>query len=121
MNTIHPIPPELLNDSATLIVPGESGFEQTYIRNIRAVKKSSVSDYASTRMRDTSELEIYYDCENSLPHRMEFSAGMQLEYGGELFEVLEAKLFCGITPHHWKLTAKKIGNEEGYYAAEEQA
>ncbi|MGN0651080.1 MAG: hypothetical protein ACI4KM_11635 [Oscillospiraceae bacterium] len=121
MNTICPIPQELLNDAFTLIVPDENGFEQTYIQNVRAVKKSEISDYASTRTRDTSELVIYYDCTNSLPRRMDFCAGMQIEYCGELFEVLEAKQFCGVSAHHWKLTAKKIGNEEGYYAAEQQA
>lgn len=119
MNNIRPIPAELLRDSFTLIVPAGNDFEQTLVRNVRAVKKSAVSDYASTRMRDAGELTIYYDCANSLPRSMEFTAGMQLEYGGELFEVLEAKLFSSTAPHHWKLTAKKIGNEEAYYAAEQ--
>lgn len=113
MNNIRPIPMELLGDSFMLIVPFEDSLEQIYVRSVRAVKTGAVSDYSSTRMRDTSELVIYYDCTNSLPQNMEFSAGMQIEYGGELFEVLEAKLFCGISPHHWKLTARRIGNEEG--------
>ena len=113
MNNIRAIPQELLGESFTLIIPNGDGFDEILVRNVRVKKKSAVSDYSSARMRDVSELVIYYDCANSLPHGLDFTAGMQLEYGGELFEVLEAKLFCGTAPHHRRITARKIGTKEG--------
>lgn len=113
MNAIRPIHAELLKDSFTLIVPDGNGFEEYSVRSVRAESTGSISERYSARMTDTSRLTIYYDCANSLPRALEFCAGMRLEYSGELYEILEAKLFCGVSPHHWKLTAAKIEEKEG--------
>lgn len=109
--TIKPIPDELLGDSFTLAVPTAHGFDKTEISNIRAERTSSVSDYTATRMRDVSELVIYYDCERSYPVGTSFRAGQQAEYCGEVFEILEARLFSGEAPHHWRLKCRHVGGE----------
>ena len=113
---IMPIPYELLCDSFVLLSPNESGFSRTFIDNVRIVKRSVISDYTSTRMRDISELVVYYDCERSTPSGVSFSAGEQAQLDGEqaqldgeLYELLKAELFSGECPHHYKLTFRKIG------------
>lgn len=106
---IMPIPYELLCDSFVLLSPSESGFSRTVIDNVRVVKRSVISDYTATRMRDISELVVYYDCERSTPSGVSFSAGEQAQLDGELYELLKAELFSGEYPHHYKLTFRKIG------------
>ena len=106
---IMPIPYELLCDSFVLLSPNESGFSRTFIDNVRIVKRSVISDYTSTRMRDISELVVYYDCERSTPSGVSFYAGEQAQLDGELYELWKAELFSGEYPHHYKLTFRKIG------------
>lgn len=108
--TINPIPDALLGDSFTLLVPTQNGFSRTEVYNVRVERKSAVSDITATRMRDVTELVVYYDCVSSFPEGIEFQAGQQAEYDGEVFEVLEAKLFSGESPHHWKLVCRKTGS-----------
>jgi hypothetical protein len=107
--TINPIPDSLLGDSFSLIEPNKNGFERTEISNVRIDRTSAVSDYSSQRMRDTTELSIIFDCENSLPKYAEFCAGQQAEYCGETFEIVEVKLYSSDKPHHYTLKAKKTG------------
>lgn len=107
--TINPIPDALLGDSFTLLVPTRNGFSRTEVDNVRVERKSAVSDMTATRMRDVTELVVYYDCVSSYPEGMEFQAGQQAEYDGEVFEILEAQMFSGESPHHWKLVCRKTG------------
>lgn len=106
--SIKPIPAALLRDGFVLLTPTQSGFSRTYIENVRIVCKSAVSDHTATRMRDISQLVVYFDCEQSYPAETEFYAGQQAEYRGALYELLTAELFSGEQPHHYKLTFQKI-------------
>ena len=112
MNVL-PIPDELLGGSITLLAPTTSGFEQVDIENVRISRKSVVSDYTATRMRDAAELTVHFDCVNSRPLGQEFSAGMLAEDNGETYELLRAELFSADRPHHWVLKFRKIdsGND----------
>lgn len=105
---IKPIPDTLLGDNATLIIPEGSGFIRIELSNIRAQRKSSITDYSAGQSRDTTELTVYFDCNSSEPVGMEFTAGEQLEYRGEVYEIIEVKLFAGEAPHHWRLVGRKI-------------
>ena len=109
--TLKPIPTLLLCDSFTLKVPGADGYSITSVTDVRVVRKSRISDFTTSRTRDETALTIYYDCTNSYPQGLSFSAGMTAVFCGEEFEILEAVLFSGEQPHHWKLTARKTGGE----------
>lgn len=106
---IMPIPDELLGDAITLLEPAEHGYRETEVVNVRVDRTNAVSDFNSAHTRDTTEITIYYDCENSRPSLVDFSAGMQAEYCGELFEIIKVKRYCAAAPHHYTITARKIG------------
>ena len=40
-----------------------------------------------------------------------YEGSVQLEYGGETFEVVSTELFAGEDPHHWRVKARKTGGE----------
>lgn len=108
---VMPIPNELLGDSVTLFKPTSLGFSEMEIVNVRVDRTSSVTDFNSAHTRDTTEITIYYDCENSRPSYAEFSAGMQVEYWGERFEIIKVKRYCAVNPHHYTITARKISGQ----------
>lgn len=109
---IMPIPAELLTDSFILLTPDKSGgYSGTHIYDVRIVRSNRISDYVSTRMRDSTELTIYYDYENSYPFNVQFSAGQLAEYLGERFELTEVKAFGADKIHHYRITAVKTGGE----------
>ncbi|MDE6031352.1 MAG: minor capsid protein [Oscillospiraceae bacterium] len=108
---IMPIPDELLGDAITLFEPTASGFRETEVVNVRVDRTNSVTDFNSAHTRDTTEITVYYDCENSRPSLMDFSVGMQVEYRGERFEIIKVKRYCAVNPHHYTITARKIGGQ----------
>ncbi len=108
---IMPIPDELLGDSITLFEPTDSGYRETEVVNVRVDRTNSVTDFNSAHTRDTTEITIYYDCENSRPSFIDFSAGMQAEYCGERFEIIKVKRYCAVNPHHYTITARKLGGQ----------
>lgn len=105
---VQPIPAQLLTDEFTLLTPNEDGFARTAVSCVRIEEKSALSDYASMDVRGLSALTIFYDMANSLPQGLSFSAGMGAEYGGALWEITEARLFCADEPHHYTLTARRV-------------
>ena len=46
---------------------------------------------------------MYYDCENSLPAGITFSAGDKVTYGSEALEVRTANLYSAFSAHHWEI------------------
>ena len=108
---IKPIPDELLGDAVTLYEPTSSGYRKTEVVNVRVDRTNSVTDFTSAHTRDTTEITIYYDCENSRPSYVDFAAGMQAEYCGERFEIIKVKRYCAVNPHHYTITARKISGQ----------
>ena len=111
MNGVKPIPAELLTDSAALLTPTASGYSKESISDVRIVRMSGITDYTAGRMRDCTELLMYFDCVNSSPAGTEFTAGQSLEYCGESFEIISAELFAAEDPHHWRVKARKTDGE----------
>lgn len=105
---LRPIPYDLLTDEVTLLCPCVDGYESTEIWNVRAVAASRISEYNSVRGRDTSEITVYYDCENSYPSDVEFEAGMLILYNNTRYEIISAEQFKADTLHHIKITARKV-------------
>lgn len=102
------IPMALLNDEITLLVPTVSGYDAVEIYNVRVQQTSAVREYNSTAVRDISQLTVYYDCENSLPHGVEFAAGMTLSFAGRRYEIISAAQFAAESLHHVKITARAV-------------
>lgn len=105
---IRPIPASLLKDSITLLVPYSGGYHSITVEKVRVCCRSRVSEYSAAIMRDTSEITVYYDCEQSYPSHTEFSAGMLIMYDGARYEVLSAETFSADVPHHIRITAKRV-------------
>ncbi len=103
-----PIPYDLLTDEITLLSPREDGYENIEICNVRVVTASRISEYNSVRGRDTSEITVYYDCENSYPSDVDFEAGMLIVYNNTRYEILSAEQVKAETLHHIKITARKV-------------
>ncbi len=108
---IKPIPDMLLGDSFTLVTPEEDGFRREEIFNVRVERTSAAQDFSSASPKDATKLVAYFDCFASQPVGTVFSAGQQAEYCGEVFEIVEARLFTGDAPHHWKIIGRKIDGE----------
>lgn len=111
MSGIKPIPAELLNDWAVLLTPTANGYNEETLSGVRIVRTSKITDYAAGNARDCTEIVMYYDCVNSSPGGMEFSAGQSLAYCGETYEITQAELFSGTEPHHYRVKARKTGGE----------
>ena len=106
--TVRPIPSALLCDELTLLVPDGSGYDSTEVYAVRVLSKSQVSEYSSTIKRDNSEITVYYDCRESFPQDLEFTAGMLIEYDTKRYEIITAETFCTDSPHHIRITAKRV-------------
>ena len=106
--TVKPIPAALLGDSITLFVPESWGWTAQEISNVRVVRSSEVTDHAALNAMDVSELTVYYDCANSYPADVRFSAGMLLEHDGTRYELIRTEEFAAETLHHIRITARKI-------------
>lgn len=106
--TIKPIPDELLGDAIILHTPASGGFEDTEVWNVRVDRTNTITDFTSAHTRDTTEITIYYDCENSRPKYTDFAVGQQVSYCGERYELLEVKRYCSGEPHHYTIKARKI-------------
>ncbi len=104
---VKPIPSSLLTDSITLITPTAASVSEQLLTDVRVIRTSAVTNHLASRMRDISEIVVYYDCENSCPTGVEFCAGQSLAYCGELYEITEAILFAGEQPHHYRIKARK--------------
>lgn len=111
MSGILPIPSALLTDSALLRTPSGDGYKSTRLEYVRIVRTSGMTDYTAGRVRDCTEIVMYYDCVNSYPEEVVFSAGQLLEYCGEEYELVQAELFAGEVPHHYRIKARKIGGQ----------
>lgn len=111
MNSVKPIPAELLTDCAVLKTPSASGYKDVNLIDVRIVRTSGITDYAAGRTRDCTELVMYFDCVNSFPQNTVFSAGQLIEYCGEAYEIIQAELFAGTEPHHYKVKARKTSGE----------
>lgn len=105
---IRPIPLSLLNGSLTLLVPDGDGYSEYELTSVRVVRRSEITDRSAVNVRDISELTVYYDCVNSSPADMEFSAGMLLEQDGVRYEIVRAEEFAAQGPHHVRITARKV-------------
>ena len=46
---------------------------------------------------------MFYDCENSLPAGITFSAGDKVTYGSEALEVRTANMYSAFSVHHWEI------------------
>lgn len=108
MTVIRPIPSALLNDCIVLMVPSEDGYVSHEISSVRVIRSSKVSDYSAVRVRDGSEITVYYDCVASRPTGIEFAAGMLIVYDSVRYELILAEEFKAAAPHHIRLTAKKV-------------
>lgn len=104
---IKPIPSELLGDDIILFIPTQTGRMREQIYNVRVEKLSAITDYASQKTRDNTTLTVWYDYANSYPYA-EFPVGSLVEYDGELFEIIEQKVFSADSPHHCKFKARRI-------------
>ncbi len=111
MRKIKPIPAELLTDCAVLRTPSENGYEKTDLIDVRIIRTSAITDYTAGRTRDCTELLMYFDCVNSYPQDVIFSAGQTIDYCGESYEITSAELFSGTAPHHYRIRARKTGGE----------
>lgn len=108
---INPIPDELLGDEFVLITPEKNGgISRTDIYNVRVERTDAVADNISSA-RMSTELSIWFDCENSLPAGAEFPAGARAEYRGEIYELTEVRVLGADTPHHIKIKARKVSGE----------
>lgn len=105
---IPPIPNVLLTDEFVLLVPNGEGYKKTMVESVRITEKSAISDYVTANVKELSQITIYYDCERSYPSELEFKAGMNVQYGGELWEITEANRYGIDSPHHYTITARKI-------------
>lgn len=108
---VKPIPMELLTDSVTLLTPTGSGYSRQELENVRVIRTSVVTDHLVTHTRERSELVVYFDCVNSTPEGTEFEAGQQLLYHGETYCIIEAALFAAESPHHYRITCRKLNGE----------
>lgn len=104
----RPIPLSLLNDVITLMAPTTDGYDSTEIYDVRVQKTSAVREYNSSKLRDISEITVYYDCQNSSPRGVDFIAGMLIMYEGERYEILSAEQFASDRPHHVRITARSV-------------
>lgn len=102
------IPIELLADEITLMAPTVDGYDSTEIYNVRVQKKSAVREYNSAAVRDISEITVYYDCENSSPHGVDFLAGMLIQHDDVRYEILAAEQFSAEQLHHIRITARRV-------------
>lgn len=109
--SVRPIPAELLTDSVTLRTPTAAGYSEKQLSDVRVVRTSEVTDHLSGKARDITGIVMYFDCVNSLPEGTEFTAGQSLRYCGEVYEIVEAVLFAGEQPHHYRVRARKTGGE----------
>ena len=105
---IRPIPRKLLCDSVLLSVPAADGYSVTEISSVRVVCGSKLKGYADSSMKEMSELIVYYDCVNSVPADVKFSAGMSLIFHDRRYEILSAEEFSGEGPHHIRITARAV-------------
>ncbi len=105
---VFPIPRGLLRQKITLLVPDESGYSAQDISSVRVVKTSKVREYNSTVIRDSSEILVYYDCTNSVPVGITFSAGMLILFEDRRYEIISAEEFSGERPHHIRITARTV-------------
>lgn len=108
---VKPIPAELLTDSVTLRTPTASGYSDQTLYDVRIIRTSAVTDHLVTHTRERSEIVMYFDCVNSSPADTQFSAGQSLLYCGEIFEIIEAVLFAGEEPHHYRVKGRKTSGE----------
>ncbi len=108
---IRPIPAELLTDSVTLRTPAASGYSDQLLSDVRIIRTSEVTDHLVTHTRERSEIIMYFDCVNSFPADTQFAAGQSLLYCGEIYEIVEAVLFAGEEPHHYRVRGRKTGGE----------
>lgn len=109
MTSVRPIPLELLTDIAVLRTPSGSGYTDTDLIDVRIVRTSGITDYTTGRTRDCTEIVMYFDCVNSYPQDTVFAAGQTIMYCGESYEVIQAELFSGTEPHHYRVKARKTG------------
>lgn len=109
---LKPIPAELLTDSAELLTPTDSGYDSEELENVRIIRTGAMTDYAAGYARENTQITMYFDCVNSLPADAEFSVGQLIAYNEEKYEITKTELFAGESPHHRKITARKVNGEE---------
>lgn len=105
---VLPIPRGLLREKIKLLVPADSGYSVQEICSVRVVRTSKVREYNSTVVRDSSEILVYYDCTNSVPAGISFSAGMLILFDDRRYEIISAEEFSGNGPHHIRITARTV-------------
>lgn len=113
---IEPIPNELLGDEIIVQKPADGGWSDCPISNVRAEITKAVDSGYPDSPKNGTRLTVWYDYVNSTP-QTDIECGMRIIYGGEIFNVVNVKLFRAVMPHHLKITAIKLGeyaqNEEG--------
>ena len=108
--TVKPIPNSLLGDEIVVMRPGGSGWTERCLHNVRVERINVVEDGAYQKTREKTELYVWVDFANSYPP-MEIWAGMRAKFRGELFEITKVKTYRAEYPHHRKITALKIGDD----------
>ena len=107
---VNPIPNRLLGDMIVLVTPTKTGSLETPIQNVR-VERTETAERSTveTRARVCVELTVWVDRHNST--WAEFPVGARVNYGGEIFEITESRVYRAGEPHHCKFTARKTGEE----------
>lgn len=108
--TVRPIPDVLLGDSITLLIPAAGKWNETKISNVRVERSEAVSEYSSHKVRDNTEITVWFDNVKSTP-KADFSVGMRVNYRGESYEITECRTYFADAPHHCKFKARKLGGE----------
>ncbi len=107
---VKPIPNQLLGDMIVLMTPTPYGFTETPIQNVRVERTENAErSAAENRARVSVEITVWADRHNST--WTDFPAGARVNYGGEIFEITESRVYRAGEPHHCKFTARKTGEE----------
>ncbi len=113
MIKVKPIPNELLGDDIVLITPTGSGTFSRTIYNVRVEKTEEITDFVSRVTRDNTEITVWYDFENSYPSA-EFPVAARVKFEGDVYEILESRVFKTDSPHHIRFKARKISEAEDF-------
>lgn len=107
---IEPIPNSLLGDDIILQKPEENGRTDYSVTNVRVERSYSIESFQSGAKRNSSELTVWFDCENSFSP-IDIAVGMSIKYGGEIFDIVKIDVLRGTSPHHLKISAVGTGNK----------
>lgn len=108
---VDPIPDELLGSSITVEIPSDTGSYDRNVYNVRVERVAEIDDYTSQKSRDKTRIFVWFDYVNSYPET-DFSVGMRIRYDGEVYEVVKQRVYSADSPHHCKIEARKISEDD---------